>query len=191
MRALLLTLATCGFAGDVAAADPPVAEQDPTGNRFSIHPCSQSMLLLDGQTGETWMLSAVDAAWKPVPRQSTIRDHISGAFDAVASAGSAPAESALLLPLLQEGQVLLDKYGPDHPKVRAVQKRIETVRQLMDSVPGESSTMSEALFRLLLEEQFLLESRGPDHPTVREIRKRIELTRAFMQDQNEGNPTER
>ena len=77
-----------------------------------------------------------------------------------------------LLGLKLEEQELLERYGPDHPKVKALRKRVELLRE-----------NENVLFPQLLEEQMLLEKYGPHHPKVQSLRKRMELVREHLQQQ--------
>jgi hypothetical protein len=56
---------------------------------------------------------------------------------------SAPAttrEDALLLPLLQQEQALLQNFGPEHPQVKAVRARIAVVREYLQQYPERETT---------------------------------------------------
>lgn len=101
-------------------------------------------------------------------------------------------------------KLLLERLGPDHPEVRAVQIEIEAIR----SVNGDSSasdsarsgdeaetsrdveqqdeandakTLSE-LKSLLMKEQQLLRMHGRQHPAVVEVSKQIEFLRSMQSD---------
>ena len=56
-----------------------------------------------------------------------------------------------LLPMMIEEQLLLGKYGPDHPEVKVIRKRIELTRQhLLGSAPDEGSGAPTDFYQVYL-----------------------------------------
>ncbi len=118
MRGLLLTLVICCLVAVEVAADPPAGDTPPTGNRYSLHQLRNGTLLLDGQTGETWMLMPDASAWKQMARIVPPPTGTSLPSDADSTSEISKPIPYELVPLLLEEQLLLEKYGEGHPYVR-------------------------------------------------------------------------
>jgi uncharacterized protein involved in exopolysaccharide biosynthesis len=105
-----------------------------------------------------------------------------------------PTDNNALATLKIDEQLLLERYGPEHPKVKDLRKRIEFM--------GQEAGENERLVNLKVDLQMLLQKYGPEHPKVKELKKRIEMVRESIEqeatrpnrtdvEQKEGNEAQR
>ena len=74
-------------------------------------------------------------AGEPLTGTAVSRSSGTGGGDGAGREPTSQVAEQQFLRLLQEEQVLLEEFGPDHPAVRSVRARIRAVRDFLDSLP--------------------------------------------------------
>lgn len=97
-----------------------------------------------------------------------------------------------LQPLIVREAVLREEVGPDHPKLRAVQRQIQAARTFFAGLRAAEESgakhdddqivpqLVDKLYELVTQEALLKEEVGPDHPKMRVLQRQIEATRKIF-----------
>jgi len=111
-------------------------DEKPTGKGpFSIVVSNGQTILLDQQTGNTWVLSAASPdrpAWVPIPRFDDPKRYREWQVESK----KLPERNELkvkeheknLRLLVEQEKKLLEIYGENHPEVKAIRKQIEILK---------------------------------------------------------------